>query len=160
MGSIKSNIAHWLVNWRIRNNYRQLLKNEVRFPVAAAEVRNVLIFLPLDEHYLDAAMTLVRHLRQHFQPWHFLIMDVAKIPADKLDRYQLPIPGFISELEKNDFQLVLDLNFEHDLRIRYLIGSMKIPYRLHLQFSDFAIYNMFAQIKPDNFKSFNHVLII
>ena len=157
MDSIKSSIAHWLVSWRIKNNYRQLLKNEVHFPVAAAEVRNVLIFLPLDEQYLDAAMTLVRHLRQHFQPWHFMIMDVAKIPADKTDRYQLPVPGFISELEKNDFQLVLDLNFEHDLRIRYLIGSMKIPYRLHLQFSDSAIYNMFAQIKPDNFKSFNHV---
>ncbi|OGB65778.1 MAG: hypothetical protein A2Y94_06270 [Caldithrix sp. RBG_13_44_9] len=157
MGSIKSRIARSLVSWRIKKNYRQLAKSEVHFPVTAAEVKNVLILLPLNGLYLDSAMTLVRHLRQHFQKWHFMILDLGKIPADKLDRFQLPTPDFVAELDKNDFQLVLDLNFEHDLRIHYLIGSMKIPYRLHLQFSDSAVYNMFAQIKPDNFKSFHHV---
>jgi hypothetical protein len=157
MSSIKSRIAHSLVSWRIRNNYRRFLKGEVHFPVTATEVRNVLILLPLNELYLDAAMILVRHLRQHFKQWHFMILDLGKIPADKLDRFRLPTPDFVTELDKNDFQLVLDLNFEHDLRIRYLIGSMNIPYRLHLQFSDSAIYNMYAQIKPDNFKSFHHV---
>jgi len=157
MTSIKSNIAHSLVSWRTRNNYKQLAKNDVYFPASASEIKNVLILFPLNEAHQDAAMSLVRHLRQHFQKWHFMILDIGKIPADKLDRFRLPTPDFIDELAKNDFQLVLDLNFEHDLRIRYLVGLLRIPYRLHLRFSDSAIYNMFAQIKLDDFKSFDHV---
>jgi hypothetical protein len=157
MSSIKSNIARSLVSWRTRSNYKQLSKNDVYFPASASEIKNVLILLPLNEAHQDAAMTLVRHLRQHFKKWHFMILDVSKIPVEQLDCFNLPSPDFVDELAKNDFQLVLDLNFEHDLRNRYLIGRLKIPYRLHLQFSDLATYNMFAQIKPDDFKSFDHV---
>ena len=102
-------------------------------------------------------MTLVRHLRQYFKKWHFMILDVSKIPVEQLDRFNLPLPDFVADLAKKDFQLVLDLNFEHELRNRYLIGGMRIPYRLHLHFSDSPVYNMFAQIKPENFKSFDHV---
>jgi len=157
LNSLKGKIAQRLVNWRIRKNFLQLHNKEVNLPTSSTAVKNVLILLPLNDDFLDPAMTLIRHLRQYFQHWHFMLLDTRKIPAEKLDRFELPNFDFIEDLNKKNFQLVLDLNFEQDLRIRYLVGSMNIPYRLHLQYSDASIYNMFAQISPENFKNFQHV---
>lgn len=106
---------------------------------------------------MDAALTLMRHLRQHFTKWHFMVLDVRKIPREQQDRYDLPSDQFINDLRKHEFQLVVDLNFQPDLRMKLIIGMLEITYRLHIQVTDSNDYNMFARINPDEFKGFNHV---
>jgi len=157
MTGLKNHIARFYVGWKTYRNFRKLSKTPMHFPVSAKEVKNVLILLPTDDEYMDAALTLMRHLRQHFTKWHFMAMDVRKIPRDQQDRYDLPSDQFIEDLKKNEFQLAIDLNFHHDIRMKLIIGMLNIQYRLHLQFIDSNDYNMFAQINPDEFKGFHHV---
>ena len=155
--TFKAFFKEQVVYWRTKRNLRKLAKMPLSFPVDAKGINNVLILLPRDEEHMDSAMTLVRKLRQHFTNWHFMALNVNKIPAEKLDRYNLPNLDFIGELEKNKFQLVLDLNFVLDLRMNYLVGMLNIPYRLHLQTSDSDFYNICAYTDPVTFKSFDHV---
>ena len=157
MTGIKNNIARFYVGWKTYRNFRRLSKSPVHFPVSAKEVKNVFILLPTDDQYMDAALTLIRHMRQHFKKWHFMALDVRKIPKDQKDRYNLPSDQFIEDLNKNEFQLAIDLNFHHDIRMKFIIGMLNIQYRLHLQFLDSNDYNMFAQINPEEFKGFHHV---
>ncbi len=98
-------MARQLVNWRIRKNYAWLHNKEVNLPISSTAVKNVLILLPLNEIFLDPAMTLIRHLRQHFQNWHFMILDTRKIPAEKLDRFELPTFDFIEDLTEKRFSI-------------------------------------------------------
>jgi hypothetical protein len=154
---LKTKIADWYVWWKTYFNFRNLAKNPLNFPVSDKNVKNVLIFLPLDDAYMDAALTLIRHLRQYFKKWHFMALDVRKIPPDKLDRMNLPGPEFLQDLQINEFQLAIDLNFTHDIRMRYLMGKLTIPYRLHLQFSDSTTYNLFTVTNQENFAGFHHV---
>ena len=86
-----------------------------------------------------------------------MALDVNKIPVEKLDRYNLPNREFIDELARSKFKLVLDLNFELDLRMNYLVGMLKIPYRLHLQTADSDFYNICTQTDPLKFQNFDHV---
>ncbi len=158
MSRIRSQLSRWLVTWKTRGIFRKLVHIPVQFPVSASQVKNALVLLPFEENYLDPAMTMVRNLRQHFKKWHFMILDVNKIPPDKLDSYLLPGHALIEELQRNPFQLVINLNFEEDLRIKYLIGMLQPGYRLHVQDSDSDYYNMLAPINREEFTSFNHVL--
>ena len=86
-----------------------------------------------------------------------MVMNVDKIPEEKLDRLDLPNNSFIADLQQNRFQLVLDLNFYMDIRINYLVGMLKIPYRLHLQFTESDYYNIYAHTNLNTFKDLNHV---
>jgi len=157
MSSFKNNVAKIYVGWKTIRTFRRLSKQTVDFPISAKEVKNVLVLLPVDEEYMDAALTLMRHLRQHFTHWHFMVLDVRKIPKEQKDRYELPSDQFINDLGKNEFKLVIDLNFESDLRMKLIIGMLGIPYRLHIQVVDSNDYNMFARINREEFKGFNHV---
>lgn len=158
MAKIHKKLTKYLVSLKTLKNIRQLSRIPVSLPTPAREVKNVLVILPLEETYLDAAMTLVRHLRQSFPVWHFMILDISKIPADELDKYDLPGPQFMENLKSSDFQLLVDLNFEENLRIKYLVGLLQMPYRLHLHPSDSDYYNMYARINREDFKGYNHVL--
>jgi len=155
--SLKAFLKEQVVFWRTKGNLRKLSKIPLNFPVDAKEIKNVLVLLPRDEEYQDSAMTLVRNLRHHFTSWHFMALDVNKIPVEKLDRYNLPNREFIDELARSKFKLVLDLNFELDLRMNYLVGMLKIPYRLHLQTADSDFYNICTQTDPLKFQNFDHV---
>jgi len=157
MSTFKNTVARSYVGWKTYLSFRKLSKKTFQFPVSAKEVKNVLVLLPLDEEYMDAALTLMRHLRQHFSKWHFMVLDVRKIPREQQDRYDLPSDQFIDELRKHEFQLVVDLNFQPDLRMKFIIGMLEIPYRLHIQVKDSNDFNMFARINQEEFKGFNHV---
>jgi hypothetical protein len=125
--------------------------------MSAKQIKNVLILLPRQEEYIDAAMTLVRHLRQHFKSWHFMLLDIDKIATHKLDRLNLPNNTFVEELLKSKFQLVMNLNFEPDIRMDYLTAILRIPYRLHTQASNSKYYHKFARNTETDFKSYHHV---
>ncbi len=157
MLDLKSQISKTYVFLKTYYKLRKLFKKTVDFPTPASYVKNVLIFLPQQDHLVDAAMTFVRHLRQYFKKWHFMILNVDKITTDKLNKFNLPNQSFINELELNDFQLVLNLNFEPDLRMDFLAVMLKIPYRLHVQSSKKDIYNILIQISRDDFKSYHQV---
>ena len=157
MIKLKSKLAGWYVWWKTYLAFRRLAKNAITLPVSDKNVKNVLIFLPLENEYLDAALTLIRHLRQYFKNWHFMALDIRKIPPDKLDRFNLPDNEFLQDLTANEFQLAIDLNFIHDIRMRYLMGKLAIPYRLHLQFSESSTYNLFTVTNQENFAGFHHV---
>jgi hypothetical protein len=154
---LKTKIAEFYVWWKTYLSFRSLAKNPLNFPISDKNVKNVLIFLPLQDEYMDAALTLIRHLRQYFKKWHFMALDVRKISADKLDRLNLPDTDFLQDLAANEFQLAIDLNFTHDIRMIYLMGKLSIPYRLHLQFSDSNAYNLFTVTSQENFAGFHHV---
>ncbi|UCF64646.1 MAG: hypothetical protein JSW33_02090, partial [bacterium] len=114
MSTFKNSIARLYVGWKTYLSFRRLSKEAVQFPILAGEVKNVLVLLPLEEEFMDAALTLMRHLRQHFTKWHFMVLDVRKIPREQQDRYDLPSDQFINDLRKHEFQLVVDLNFQPD----------------------------------------------
>ena len=154
---LKPLISQQYVYWKTLRNLKQLSKSPVSFPIRSDEVKNVLVLLPTDDEYLDAAFNLVRKLREYFKKWHFMVLNVNKIPEEKLDRFDLPNHRFISDLRQNRFQLVLDLNFYMDIRLNYLVGMLKIPYRLHLQFTESDYYNIYSHTNLNNFKDLNHV---
>ncbi len=158
MISVKLKFAPLLVWWKTFRNMKRLNKLGLQLPQPASEIKNVLILLPLDEEHLDAAMTLVRHLRQHFQIWHFMVLDVKRIPSEQLDRFHLPLQTFVDNLAGNDFQLVIDLNFIPDFRFKYLIGSLNIHYRLGVLQQESDYYNLHVHLKQEEFKGFVHIL--
>jgi len=157
MLDLKNQISKVYVFLKTYQKLRKLFKKTVDFPTSASYVKNVLILLPRQDRLVDAAMTLIRHLRQYFKRWHFMLLNVDKIATDKLNKFDLPNKSFINELELNDFQLTLNLNFEPDLRMDFLAAMLKIPYRLHVQSSKKDIYNILIQINKDNFKSYHQV---
>jgi hypothetical protein len=156
--NLKEKIANLYVSWKTYLSFKKLGKIPVNLPVSHKEVKNVLVLLPLEDQYMDAALTLIRHLRQYFKNWHFMALDVRKISPEQQDRFGLPDAEFLKELQKNEFQLAIDLNFKHDLRMKYLIGMLDIPHRLHLTFSDANTYNLFTLTREENFSGFHHVL--
>jgi hypothetical protein len=157
MSIFKSYFTGQYAYWKTRRSLKKLSEQSVNLPINAKQIKNVLILLPRQEEFVDAAMTLVRHLRQHFKSWHFMLLDIDKIAAHKLDRFNLPNKTFIEVLLKSKFQLVMNLNFEPDVRMDYLTAILRIPYRLHIQSPNSNYYNMFAQINEADFKSFHHV---
>ncbi len=157
MLDLKIQISKIYVFLKTYQKLRKLFKKTVDFPTSASYVKNVLILLPRKGHLVDAAMIFIRHLRQYYKRWHFMILNVDKITTDKLNKFDLPNRSFISELELNNFQLILNLNFEPDMRMDFLAVMLKIPYRLHVQSSKKDIYNILIQINKDNFKSYHHV---
>lgn len=154
---LKKQISKVYVYLKTSRKLRKLSQKNVDFPTSASHIKNVLILLPRQEHLVGAAMTLVRHLRQYFKPWHFMILDVDKITEDKLNKYDLPNQSFINELKLNAFQLALNLNFEPDSRMDFLVVMLKVPYRLNIQSSKTDIYNILAQINEEKFTSYHHV---
>ena len=141
----KSLFVRRYVCWKTRPNFKELNKMPVNIPVEADKLKNILIILPKRVEYVDSALALVRELRRHFTQWHYMMLDIDKILSHKLNRLNLPNEEFIGELEKDKFDLVLDLNFDFNIRILYIIGMLKIPYRLHLQSSSDNYYNIIVR---------------
>ncbi len=158
MSGIKSYLAEKYVYWFTRSTLKRLNDYSMNYPIDAGEIRNVLIVLPRDTEYLDAAISTIQKLRQFYSQWHYMVMDIDKVLPHKLNRLGLPNDEFIKELEKSQFQLVLDLNFETDDRIKYLITKLKIPYRLHLKTEPEEYYNIVVQPHQDPAKNFDFVL--
>ena len=158
MSSLKLRFAPLFVWWKTFANLRRLNKIPLQLPKSALEIKNVLILLPLNPEFVDAAMTMVRHLRQHFRVWHYMVLDVNRIPAEQLDSFHLPVQSFLDNLIANDFQLVIDLNFEPDLRVKYLIGLLNITYRLSVQSQESDYYNLYVHVNREEFKGFGGVL--
>jgi hypothetical protein len=158
MQALKSYLTHLYFFLRTTRKIKKLSQHSVDLPMSAQNIKNVLIILPLEEKLTDAAMTLIRHIRQYFNKWHFMILNLNKLNADKLDKFGLPNQSFLKEIAQNDFQLSVNLNFMRDLRSDYIITILNIPYRLHIHSESSDYYNMCAQIRQENFTSYRHVL--
>jgi hypothetical protein len=158
MQALKSYLTHLYFFLKTTRKIKKLSEHSVDLPMSAQNIKNVLIILPLEEKFVDAAMTLIRHIRQYFNEWHFMILNLNKLNEGKLDRFGLPNQSFLKELAPNDFQLSVNLSFGRDLRSDYIITILKIPYRLHIYSASSDYYNMCAQLRRENFTSYHHVL--
>lgn len=128
--------------WKTRSPLRHLKNISENFPIPGHRIQNVLVVLPRQLTFLDSAINLVRDLRQNFSGWNFMMLDMDKVLKHKLNRLDLPNAEFISELELEKFDLVVDLNSEFDIRIGYLITMLKIPYRIFLFSDSLPYYNI------------------
>ena len=158
MQDLKSIFTEKYVHWKTRKLFRNMKKTSLELPIKISAVKNVLIILPVNMEYMDAAMLFVRKIRKVFRPWHYMILDIDKIKDEQLNRLRLPRQAFTDELKNNKFDLVLDLNFEPDLRILYLIGLLQIPLRLRLHPLPQNHYNIIVNTDRQNFKNFDSVL--
>jgi hypothetical protein len=160
MSQLKSFFIKLYIFWKTRKGLKKLKHTSVSFPLPSTHIENVLILLPEQADFVDAALTLIRHVRQYFPDWHFMILDINKIPEKNLDKFRLPTQEFIDDLQKSHFQLAVNLNFHPNKRIDYLIVRLEIPYRLcTLKNAHSEYYNMFAKIEPEAFTGYHHVLV-
>ncbi|GAB4368218.1 MAG: hypothetical protein Kow0042_09250 [Calditrichia bacterium] len=155
--SLKSALVEKYIYWKTRGVYKELEKTPLTLPLKATEVKNVLVILPLDMERVDAAISLVNKLRKHFANWHYMMLDVEKIKKDQLNRLELPGQEFMDDLKKYHFDMVLDLNFEYDARIKYLIAMLRVPLRVRLFALQKNQYNIVIQSDRSRFKNFDFV---
>ncbi len=144
-----------LKTWRV---FKEIDKTPMAIPMPANTVRNVMIVLPRQVEYVDSAVALIRKLRRHFSRWNYMVLDLDKVLAHKLNRLNLPNRNFLQELEKNTFDLVINLNFEFDIRTAYLVVMLKIPYRVNLFPGYGNFYNVVIQPRSNDSKNFDFVL--
>lgn len=160
MADLKASLTRIFVAWKTRRFLKEFNERPVSFPVPASTVKNVLVILPRQVEHVDAAMALVRQLRNYYTEWHYMVLDMDKIMKDKLNRLDLPNDQFIEELSKNKFDFSLDLNSNLDIRIAYLLSMLKIDYRLHFLPAAEKYYNIIVQMNMNNshFKNFDFVV--
>ncbi len=158
MSAIKSYLTEHYINWKTRRNRKALNNQSMNFPLSSSEIRNVLIILPRETNYLDPAVAAIQKIRQHYDSWHYMVLDVDKILPQKLNKLGLPNEEFLKELEKKKFDLVLDLNFGSDHKIRYLILMLKIRFRIHLLSTADDLYNIIVQTNRESLQNFGFIL--
>ncbi len=155
---LKSWFAEKYVSWETKKELQELDKISISVPLPLKSVKQVLVILPRQMEYVDAAVSLVHDLKRQFSGWKFMVLDIDKMLPQKLNRLDLPNHQFISELGQKHFDLVLDLNDSYDLRIAYLLVKLKIPYRLHLAEVPDNYYNIFVQPGNKQKSNFSYVL--
>lgn len=158
MGYLKEFVAETYARWKTRRVFKEMGKTSLSFPISTDRIQNVLVILPHEMDYVDSAISLIRNLRQLFTDWHFMVLDMDKILHHKLNRLNLPNQNFVEEMRSKDFQLALDLNFEFDKRVGYLLGMLRIPHRIHLSSNSDNFYNIVMHIDRSSFHDFDFVL--
>ena len=158
MNRIKPFLTEKYVKYKTWRLFKEIDKTPMTIPMPAERVRNVLIILPREVELVDSAVALIRKLRKHFSRWNYMVLDLDKVLTHKLNRLNLPNQNFLQELEKNAFDLVINLNYKFDIRTAYLVVMLKIPYRINLFPAYDEFYNVVIHPRKDNSRNFNFVL--
>ncbi len=157
MGKITRFISEKYATYKCNRLFARLSENHIQYPQKAENLHAVLVILPRQVDYTDSAIRLVNQLRQDYTAWKFKMLDVDKIPPTALNRLELPSDAYISELKQLKSGLVLDLNFDLDIRTAYLIAMLNIPFRVHLLPTAGEYYNIIVQTSQKQPADFEYV---
>jgi hypothetical protein len=158
MSNLKTYFVEQYVKLKTMGILKQLDRTPVMFPIKADVIKNVLVILPRSVEYVDAAVSLVRKLRKIFSRWNFMMLDIDKIKPADINRLGLPNQAFMDDLHKKNFEMVLDLNFDFDIRIAYLVALLEIKYRLHPHTDREDFYNIAVNAHHAPVQNYDFVL--
>ncbi len=95
-------------------------------------VKKLVIILPRDR----AEEVYVRHyvskIHELFQPAKFSTLDVCSLRKSDVNWLGVPNSAFLSKIQDEKFDLVIDINGHHDHLCTFLGVSTNAPLRLHL----------------------------
>lgn len=141
MSRLKEKLAEIYINRKTRKKLRSI-SQPLAFPIEADSIKNVLVILPGNLNYLEAANQFVRNLRETFSKWSVDIFDVDKISKEDLNRWNVPTDNILSRLIEVQYKLVIDLHTKFDLLSAFLAVMTEAPYRINLDYMGQPYFNI------------------
>jgi hypothetical protein len=141
MSRLKEKLTEFYIKRKTRKKLKAITQ-PLAFPIEADSIKNVLVILPGNLNYLEAANQFVRNLRDDFSNWSVDIFDVDKITKEDLNRWNMPSHNILSRLIEARYKLVIDLHTKFNLQSAFLTVMTEAPYRINLDYLGQPYFNI------------------
>ena len=116
---------------------------ETDFFTLLKKVKKVLIVLPIDRSEEINSRKFVKDLQELFGRARISALDLAALRKHDSNWLGVPTQQYLSQIQREKFDLLLDLNGHHDHICTYLGALAGVPLRLHASNGKFdKIYNL------------------
>jgi hypothetical protein len=117
-------------------------------------VKKILIILPIEKSEETLATEYLPHIRRVFGGAKISTLDISTLRRSDTNWFGVPNNLYLSNIQNENFDLLIDLNGHHDRLCAYLGALTAAPMRLHLALGKFdKIYNL--QIRVPGHASLN-----
>jgi len=122
---------------------------EIHFIDLLQTVKKILIILPLNKNEENIARQHLPKLHDLFSGSHISTLDMSSLQRNDTNWLGIPNNQYLANIKNENFDLLIDLNSNHERICTYLGALTEAPLRLHLSEGKFnKIYNL--QIRTDD----------
>jgi hypothetical protein len=129
-----------------------LLKNRGEVTDFFDKIRSVnklLVIIPRDRAEEVYARQFVTRIHEVFEPAKFSTLDVCSIRKSDANWLGVPKNAFLTKLQDEEFDLVIDVNSHHDHLCTFLGVFTNAPLRMHVTEGKFdKFYNIHIRSEP------------
>ena len=112
-------------------------------------VNKLLVIVPRDRAEEVYARQFVTKIHEDFEPAKFSTLDVSSIRKSDANWLGVPNSAFLSKLQDEKFDLVIDINSHHDHLCTFLGVFTNAPLRMHVTEGKFdKFYNIHIRSEP------------
>ena len=113
-------------------------------------VKSLLIIVPRDRAEEVHVRKYSTRIHELFKPVKFSTLDVCSLRKSDVNWLGVPNNTFLSKIQDEKFDLVIDLNSHHDHLCTFLGAATNAPLRLHLAEGKFdKVYNLYIRSNKD-----------
>jgi len=122
--------------------------NITDFPENLKNVKKILIILPRDRAEEVNVRKYIPEFFKIFDSCRITKLDLFNLKENDKNWFGAPNKFYLTKIKNDKFDLVVDLNSNHDILCTYLTATSGAPLRIHLAQGRFdKIYNI--QIRPE-----------
>jgi len=141
IAKIKSYLLNKILTARLSGfKEDQLLKN---FMTDMKEVKKILVVTPPQQAVNQTIFLFIKNLKKEFQESKIATFELPMLKKDDVNWLGIPTVAYLSSFKDEKYDLLIDINTDHDIICTFIGAFCNIPMRIHLSAGRFDnIYNL------------------
>lgn len=120
------------------------------FITEVGRIKKILIILPATAHSDKTVQDFMTNLQKEFPHSQISTFDTSMLRKNDVNWLQVPNKEYLNHIRQEEFDLLIDINFEHDRICTYLGALSNAPMRIHLAEGRFDnVYNLCIRTGED-----------